>query len=118
MLAQLKFKGSITAAACLFTLANIAKAGPPFVTDDPEPPPPGGWEINIPFIIQHAASGPEMNAPLFDLNYGLPNMQLQFQAPVKIVQQESERAVGLGDPLLGVKWRFLSDEKSQMQLGV
>jgi outer membrane putative beta-barrel porin/alpha-amylase len=107
------------AGACLFVLANIAQAGPPFVTDDPEPPPAGGWEINVPFIIEHASSGTEMNTPLFDLNYGLfSNVQLQFQAPVKIVQQESDRAVGLGDPLLGVKWRFLSDEKSQVQLGV
>jgi hypothetical protein len=24
-----------------------AQVGPPFVRDDPEPPPPGGWEINI-----------------------------------------------------------------------
>jgi Putative MetA-pathway of phenol degradation len=119
MLAQLEFRRSIAAAAFLFARANIAQAGPPFVTDDPEPPPPGGWEINVPFIIEHAASGTEMNAPLFDLNYGLlPNVQLQFQAPIKIVQQESDQAAGLGDPLLGLKWRFLSDEKSQVQLGV
>ncbi len=118
MLAQLEFRRSIAAAACLFMLSNIAKAGPPFVTDDPEPPPAGGWEINIPFIIEHAASGTEMNAPLFDLNYGLPNVQLLFQAPVKIVEQKGDRAVGLGDPLVGIKWRFLSDEKSQVQLGL
>src|SRR6266478_2529053 len=118
MLAQLEFRRSIAAAACLFMLANIAKAGPPFVTDDPEPPPAGGWEINIPFIIEHAASGTEMNAPLFDLNYGLPNVQLLFQAPVKIVEQKGDRAVGLSDPLVGIKWRFLSDEKSQVQLGL
>jgi hypothetical protein len=114
MLAQREFRRSIAAAAFLLALANIAQAGPPFVTDDPEPPPPGGWEINVPFIIEHAASGTEMNAPLFDLNYGLlPNVQLQFQAPIKIVQQESDQAAGLGDPLLGLKWRFLSDEKSR-----
>jgi Putative MetA-pathway of phenol degradation len=119
MLAQPEFRRSIAAAAFLFALANIAEAGPPFVTDDPEPPPPGGWEINVPFIIERAASGTEMNAPLFDLNYGLlPNAQLQFQAPIKIVQRESDQAAGLGDPLLGLKWRFLSDEKSQVQLGV
>jgi Putative MetA-pathway of phenol degradation len=118
MLAQFEFRRSIAATVCLFMLANIANAGPPFVTDDPEPPPPGGWEINIPFIIEHAAHGTEMDAPLFDLNYGLPNVQLQFQAPIKIVQQESDRAVGPGDALVGVKWRFLSDEKSQVQLGV
>jgi outer membrane putative beta-barrel porin/alpha-amylase len=45
-------------------------------------------------------------------------LHYQFQAPIKIVQQESDQAAGLGDPLLGVKWRFLSDEKSQVQLGV
>ena len=117
MLAQLEFRRPVAATAFLFALANIAQAGPPFVTDDPEPPPAGGWEINVPFIIEHAASGTKMNTPLFDLNYGLfPNGQLQFQAPVKIVQQESNRAAGLGDPLLGVKWRFLSDEKSRVEL--
>jgi hypothetical protein len=105
-------------ASCLFALANMAEAGPPFVTDDPEPPPPGAWEINIPFMIEHAASGTEMDAPLFDLNYGLPNVQLKVEAPSKIVQQKSNRAVGLGDALLGIKWRFLVDEKSQLQLGV
>jgi outer membrane putative beta-barrel porin/alpha-amylase len=116
--AQFESKRSIPAALCLVALANVAIAGPPFVTDDPEPPAPGGWEINIPFIIEHTAGGTEMDAPLFDLNYGLPNLQLKFEAPVKIVQQKSNKAVGLGDPLLGIKWRFLSNEKSQLQLGV
>ena len=31
---------------------HLAQAGPPFVTDDPEPPPPAGWEINVPFILE------------------------------------------------------------------
>jgi hypothetical protein len=60
---------------------KYCERGPPFVTDDPEPPPPGGWEINIPFIIEHAAHGTEMDAPLFDLNCGLPNVQLQICEP-------------------------------------
>jgi hypothetical protein len=34
-----------------FVLIGTAKAGPPFVTDDPEVPPVGGWEINIPFTL-------------------------------------------------------------------
>lgn len=105
-------------ASCLFALANMAEGGPPFVTDDPEPPPPGGWEINIPFTIEHTGRGTEMDAPLFDLNYGLPNLQLKLEVPVRIVQQQGSKAVGLGDLLLGIKWRFLADEKSQMQLGV
>ena len=55
------------------------QAGPPFVTDDPEPPPPAGWEINVPFIIERTPGTTEMDAPLFDLNYGLPDIQLKLE---------------------------------------
>ncbi len=96
-----------------------AQAGPPFVTDDPEPPPPGGWEINVPFILERAPSTTDMDAPLFDLNYGLPNVQLKLEFPIKVVREDgSGTAAGAGDLLLGVKWRLLNDERSQLQLGV
>src|SRR6266487_2164321 len=64
-------------------------AGPPFVTDDPEPPPPGGWEINVPFILERTPGKTEMDAPLFDLNYGLPDIQLKLQFPIEIVNEDS-----------------------------
>jgi hypothetical protein len=95
------------------------QAGPPFVTDDPEPPPPGGWEINVPFILARTSGKTEMDAPLFDLNYGLPNIQLKLEIPVAVVQRDDDRTTaGPGDLLLGVKWRFYNDERSQVQLGV
>jgi hypothetical protein len=98
--------------------SGSADAGPPFVTDDPEPAPPGGWEINIPFILERTPGLTEMDAPLFDLNYGLPNIQLKLEIPVKIVREDSSgTAAGAGDLLIGVKWRFLNDEHSQFQLG-
>ena len=60
-----------------------------------------------------------MNAPLFDLNYGLPNVQLKLEGPVEVVHDNHDgTAVGPGDLLPGVKWRFFEDEKSQIQLGV
>lgn len=59
-----------------------------------------------------------MDAPLFDVNYGLPDVQLKLEIPVKIVQEDSNGTVaGAGDLLLGVKWRFFNNEKSQFQLG-
>ena len=67
-------------------LASIARAGPPFVTDDPEVPPVGGWEINIPFTLQRTPGTTDIQAPLFDLNYGLPNIQLEFDVPVAVVK--------------------------------
>ena len=88
------------------------------MTDDPEPPPAGGWEINIPFILERSPAKTEMGAPLFDFNYGLPDVQLKLEFPIKIVDEDGNgTTAGAGDLLLGVKWRFFNNEKSQLQLG-
>jgi hypothetical protein len=98
---------------------SLVEAGPPFVTDDPEPPPPGGWEINVPFILERTSGATDMDAPLFDLNYGLPDVQLKLEFPISIVREDGNRAVaGAGDVLLGMKWRFYNNEESHFQLGV
>jgi hypothetical protein len=97
---------------------ELTRAGPPFVTDDPEPPPPGGWEINVPFILERRPGKTEMDAPRFDFNYGLPDVQLKLEIPVKIVEEDKAGTeTGAGDMLLGVKWRFLNNENSHLQLG-
>src|SRR4029453_16910449 len=102
-----------------FFAMTCAQAGPPFVTDDPEPPPPGGWEINVPFILERSPGKTEVDAPLFDLNYGLPNIQLKLEIPVAIVHNDNDgTAAGAGDLLIGVKWRFFNNEKSQLQVGI
>ena len=96
-----------------------AQAGPPFVTDDPEVPAPGTWEINVPFIFERTPGETEMEAPLFDLNYGLPDLQLTAEFPIAVADDDGAGAVaGAGDLLLGVKWRFLNNEQSQFQLGI
>jgi len=60
-----------------------------------------------------------MDAPLFDLNYGLPGIQLKLEIPVEVIHDDSDGTVaGAGDLLLGVKWRFLNNEQSRAQLGV
>jgi hypothetical protein len=103
----------------LLLATDFSRAGPPFVTDDPEPPPPGGWEINVPFILERTPGHTDMDTPLFDLNYGLPNVQLKLEFPIKIVQEERDgTAAGAGDLLLGVKWRFFNNQRFQLQLGV
>jgi Putative MetA-pathway of phenol degradation len=98
---------------------ELARAGPPFVTDDPEPPPPGGWEINVPFILERTPGTTDMDAPLFDLNYGLPDIQLKLEFPVSVVREDGNGTeAGPGDLLTGVKWRFLNNEQSQLQFGI
>ena len=69
-------------------------------------------------ILERTRHETEMDAPLFDLNYGLPNVQLKLEIPVKVVHEDGgSTAAGPGDLLLGVKWRFFNDERSQIQFG-
>ena len=98
-------------------LTGTTKAGPPFVTDDPEVPPVGSWEINIPFTLNRTPGSTQMQAPLFDFNYGLPQLQLEFDIPIAVSSDTKATNAGLGDLLYGVKWRFYDDEKTQIQLG-
>jgi len=113
----LKIAGMILGIGWWLTI-SLVEAGPPFVTDDPEPPSPGGWEINVPFIFERTAGKTEMDAPLLDLNYGLPEVQLKLEFPVKIAEDDKTgTSIGAGDLLLGVKWRFLNNEQAQFQLG-
>src|SRR6516164_5208192 len=100
-----------------FVLIGTAQAGPPFVTDDPDVPPVGGWEINIPFTLNRTPGSTQMNAPLFDFNFGLPQLQLEFDIPVAVSSDRKATNAGLGDLLYGIKWRFFNDEKIQIQFG-
>src|SRR5262245_65603595 len=59
-----------------------------------------------------------MNTPLFDLNYGLPDIQLKLEFPIETVSEDSNGTrAGPGDSLIGVKWRFFNNERLQFQLG-
>lgn len=113
---SLKIHRTILGLAWLLAIGS-ARAGPPFVTDDPEPVSPGGWEINVPFILEHTPGTTEMDTPLFDLNYGFAGLQLKAEFPIKVVNEDDGgTTAGAGDLLVGVKWRFLNNEESQFQL--
>src|SRR5436189_6245508 len=95
----------VICAISLSVAISFGQVGPPFLTDDPEPPPPGGWEINVPFIVERTSRDIEMDSPLLDFNYGLPDVQLKLEFPIKILYIDSDgTTAGAGDLLLGVKW--------------
>jgi hypothetical protein len=115
------FKSALGKSVVVFGLltAQVGWAGPPFVTDDPEIPPPGGWEINIPFILERTRSTTDMNAPLFDINYGLPHVQLKVEVPVEVVHKNGDGTdAGIGDILPGVKWVFLDEQGWRPMLAI
>jgi len=95
-----------------------ALAGPPFLTDDPEPVEYKHWEIYLASLSaeQHGVS---MTAPHVEINYGVaPNFQLHLIAPMEYVKPSGQPShYGYGDTELGVKWRFFNNEETKFMAG-
>ncbi len=107
--------------ALFFALAVVAvniDAGPPYQTDDPEPPEPGQWELFFAAYASAEATGVVGGCPQLEVNYGaLDNLQLSlspqmsYSASPRGVQAYSAN-YGLGDIELGAKYRFLKESGS------
>jgi hypothetical protein len=100
------------------TIAH-AQGGPPFRTDDPDTPGNKHWEINIGWIGDRNPQAGSYEVPDFDFNYGLGDrIQLKYEIPIAIEETRAQNATslqpavdgqvigGLGESLLGIKWRF------------
>jgi hypothetical protein len=98
-------RGVATTAVLLwFTLAGPATAGPPFVTDDPEPTDTGHWEIYS-FVQGIQTPGVLAGQGGLDINYGgAKDLQLTAVLPIDF---QSGDAPGPGDIQLAAKYRFL-----------
>ncbi|WP_075792253.1 hypothetical protein [Massilia putida] len=96
-------------------------AGPPFVTDDPEPVDLHAWEINYGATWLRTMNGSGGALPGIDLNYGaLPDVQLHAQPQLAYTRGTGGNAVGLGDLELGVKYRLTSPDqpRSDWMVGI
>ena len=101
---------SITAAILMVALP--AYAGPPFVTDDPEPPELGHWEINSAFAGTLVQGGGNAALPVVDANYGgAPGLQLHIQPQMSYVRTATGGHYGFGDLEVGAKYRFIDEDK-------
>lgn len=88
---------------------TTALAGPPYVTDDPEPTDPGKWEI-YGFAtrtgFQHGAEGDGG----FDINYGGAK-NLQLSAVVSFAYSDAvgePTHLGIADTEIGFKYKFVA----------
>jgi hypothetical protein len=107
------------ATAAIIATAAHAQGGPPFITDDPETPDNNHFEINYGFTADRTPTSGAYQVPDFDINYGLGDrIQLKYELPIAIEETRSQPATpntlaipgtvigGLGESLLGIKWRF------------
>ena len=91
--------------------ASQASAGPPYLSDDPEPTDVGHWEIYN-FAIGAGAPDSLAGEAGFDINYG-PAKDLQLTAVLPLAFDNSRGFAfdglrsGPGDVELAVKYRFL-----------
>jgi len=109
LLAALAFAGA----------ASPALAGPPYLTDDPVPTDTGHWEIYAFSAAEGHRSTLDANAG-FDLNYGpVKGVQLTATLPLSFSHAPLEGwRSGTGDVELGVKYRFLNDEKDGVSAAI
>lgn len=96
-------------ASALVALAPAAAAGPPYVTDDPEPTDTGHWEIYN-FALGVETPGDVSGQAGVDLNYGgAKDLQLTAVVPLDF---ETGKDAGLGDIQLAAKYRILHQEEA------
>jgi hypothetical protein len=86
-------------------------AGPPFTTNDPDPPEIGQWELVLPATLQRdgQVSGELVT---LDVNYGYDRFtQLSVEFPIPYAETgDGALQIGIGDVLLEYKQRFGTDE--------
>lgn len=95
-------------------------AGPPFITDDPEPVEYHHEEVYISSQYANNKDGQEGTLPHFEFNYGvIPEVQLHLLVPTAFVHPNGGAAVyGLGDTEVGVKYRFVHETDTLPQAGI
>ena len=112
--------GGLTAAL----LTAWAFAGPPFLTDDPEPVELHHYEFYTFATLDRLADSGSVAysafAPAFEFNAGVaPNLQLHIIAPMAIAASDSgPTTYGVGDVELGAKYRFVQEKGWLPQAGV
>lgn len=120
MFATARIRTFIRLAVVSLSLAGAAYAGPPFLTDDPEPVELHHWEFYLATQQYHNVDGWSGTSPHIEINYGvLPDTQLHVIAPIGYNKAPGQPArFGYGDTELGIKYRFIHESDHIPQVGI
>jgi hypothetical protein len=106
----------VTLALALWT--RPAWAGPPYVTDDPEPTDYRHWEIYTGTMYENDGDR-ESSAglPFAEFNYGaLPNVQVSVAGQLSDDRAGLERSYAYGITEFGIKTRFVQESAGRPQI--
>ena len=95
-------------------------AGPPFLTDDPEPVDYHHWEAYLFTTYDRSLDATDIQGPALEFNVGAaPNLQIHLVVPwVENKPRSGMDHSGWGDVELGVKLRFLEETENTPQIGI
>lgn len=106
----------------LLAFGAPAKAGPPFITDDPEPVGLHHWEVNTAVAGSWRGSDHSIGIPNIDINYGpTENLQLHALPLYTMSRTDGTTAQGVDDTEIGFKYRFLDrrmTDGASLMLGI
>ncbi len=116
---QIRHRWAAPALIFISLLATRAIAGPPYVTDDPEPVEYQHWEVYLASIASRDAGEWSGTAPHAEINYGaVPNLQLHTIIPMSFVRStDGVTAYGYGDTEVGAKCRFVQETPTRPMVG-
>lgn len=116
----LKLSAHSIVALSLLTASSLALAGPPFLTDDPEPVDYQHHELYISTQQTKTADGRAGTMPHVEYNYGIaPDLMVHVIAPYAFNSAAGgSRQKGLGDVEFGVKYRFLQETDNSPMVGI
>ncbi len=106
--------------ALIFSPSAPVHAGPPFVTDDPEPVEFHGWEFYIASEPERTKEGWSGTLPHMEFNYGaFRNVELHLETPVYFsAPRGGGLSIGYGDTEVGFKYRFIQETDKSPQLAI
>lgn len=99
------------------SIPSAASAGPPFLTDDPEPTDTGHWEIYGPVVEVEGRGSDFGGSTGVEINYGAaPDLQLTIGIPAAFEHDAAGWRWGAGDLEVSAKYRFYHNEAAGLSI--
>ena len=113
--------GRLATLVVLLAAQPQALAGPPYLTDDPDPVDWRQWEVYLANLYQRQDGASSGSLPLVEVNYGVaPQVELHTQ--IALDADYSGYGAGghrgLSDAELGVEWRLVTETDRRPEVSV
>jgi hypothetical protein len=100
-------------------LTSVTLAGPPFITDDPQPVEYGHWELYFSSMQFFSSKEIDATLPHVEINYGVfPDVQFHVILPMGFVYADGNSNYGFSNTEIGIKYRFIDETDDWPQVGM